>query len=1104
MCCFHKNRGAISVFLVIILVPCMLVSSIFVDISRVQLSRAVAESSADLALSTLMTYYDYDLNEYYGLMGSCQDIDAYYSSVEGYYDMALHSRDVEDEDIQLLYQQVMGEIESWFDNEEISDLLQIRNQTEGAVITSVAGADMYNATILQEQVVEFMKYRGPIVIAQDIIEKLQKDSGAKDLEESHENDEIVKDKEEFYKAEGELLKTAFDVYWCTRDYTDEAAKGDMSAEKLQEYAQRLKDYREAYQEIHCYLVGNLMNTQDLTVYSHVTIDLNKYMDHYDKTSSEIYSRKEMPTPAPTPGATAAPTAAPAPFSEPVYYIDGDRVTALLNELTTALNDFEAARTNFANAGSSLMNTLPGSGDSEAYAIQWWVRMDKAVNTGTDYTTKLRSRADALVKAYAKVCAIWECEPGNNMPDNWESEGERLKEDTERVHSTYLKKDIDGNTDVYLRTVAALEQVSNANIKLLKPENLRVTVDGQERALGDAIVYIKNQLEMMQGTVQKYMKLLDKLFEAEKGKTALIDQLSELAGEYASTLNDWSNSANGSSTDLAKEHQEEIERVKTLQDEDKDKDSTDICLEIDKEAVEEMKTRLSNIYSQYQIIDESIGSMLYGSEKLVEISNVDTMKVCAGNEVQNNAIGLTNREVTSYADDTFSRLFQPNTGEIAKLHDTRYNMYNPLMDPGTGEVDTPELYMYMHGRFQDYDRELVEKEEKDQEEANNEKTEMEKDAKDKGRYQGYVYGAKDITPTEASKGKNFNFGNSLESLANTVSDLLNGRINNIRDNLYVTTYIMNMFSYATFENEGYYGLLEDETKKELNPIVEEYKEVYQQKKGPSEESGTWLSMDPKDTYNKTLTNRLINADNNIAYLAEVEYILYGQNNGESVKKVYGDIYELRLVLNTISAFANFWSGSSKTSTAINSVADTVAALTGGIIPAALTKVILLPVLSVFETCKDLDRLEAGFPVELYKKPEDWWYGFDNSDEDINWKDKKVKDFLNALKGFGNGKNQDKGLQYSDYLTLLVYLGLSGDKKTAEKMYLRMGDVIQANMQKATGNEEYTLENTQVYFQLKSKLRVEPLMLTLPYFTDYVEDPAMKDDWCTFEVETIRGY
>ena len=78
---FRKNHGAISVFLILILVPCMLVSSIFVDISRVQLSKAVAESSAELALNTLKTYYDYDLSRYYGLMGSCQNISDYYETV---------------------------------------------------------------------------------------------------------------------------------------------------------------------------------------------------------------------------------------------------------------------------------------------------------------------------------------------------------------------------------------------------------------------------------------------------------------------------------------------------------------------------------------------------------------------------------------------------------------------------------------------------------------------------------------------------------------------------------------------------------------------------------------------------------------------------------------------------------------------------------------------------------------------------------------------------------------------------------------------------------------------------------------------------------------
>ena len=173
------------------------------------------------------------------------------------------------------------------------------------------------------------------------------------------------------------------------------------------------------------------------------------------------------------------------------------------------------------------------------------------------------------------------------------------------------------------------------------------------------------------------------------------------------------------------------------------------------------------------------------------------------------------------------------------------------------------------------------------------------------------------------------------------------------------------------------------------------------------------------------------------------------------------------------------------------------VTAGVIPAAVTKVILLPILTIFETCKDMDRLEAGFPVELYKQEGDWWYSLPNDA-------KNISDFMKVFNGDTDKGNSGKGVQYSDYLTLFVYLGLQSEDQGSEKMYLRMADVIQANMRKATDNTEYALTNTQVYFRLKAKLRVEPLMLTLPYYTDYVNDPSMKDDWCTFEVETIRGY
>lgn len=165
-----------------------------------------------------------------------------------------------------------------------------------------------------------------------------------------------------------MLAAAFDVYWLTRDYTDEVGDNGehMSAGKLQEYAQDLEDYRAAYREIHRYLVGNLINTGSLSgSYDRVTIELDAYVDDYDETNPAIYSRVETPTPppapTPAPGAAAEPSAAPASSPEPVYYIDGDKVTALMEELETAKDEFVAAKNNFENAGRDLMNTLPGSG-----------------------------------------------------------------------------------------------------------------------------------------------------------------------------------------------------------------------------------------------------------------------------------------------------------------------------------------------------------------------------------------------------------------------------------------------------------------------------------------------------------------------------------------------------------------------------------------------------------------------------------------------------------------------------------------------------------------------------------------------------------------------
>lgn len=67
---FSKTKGVVSVFLVIILVPMMVISALFVDASRVQLAGSVATSAGDLALNTALTDYD-SLLKYYWSSCAC-------------------------------------------------------------------------------------------------------------------------------------------------------------------------------------------------------------------------------------------------------------------------------------------------------------------------------------------------------------------------------------------------------------------------------------------------------------------------------------------------------------------------------------------------------------------------------------------------------------------------------------------------------------------------------------------------------------------------------------------------------------------------------------------------------------------------------------------------------------------------------------------------------------------------------------------------------------------------------------------------------------------------------------------------------------------------
>ena len=1074
----RNNRGAVSVFLIIILVPCLLVSSIFVDLGRVHMAKAMGESAADLALNSLLTNYDADLKDWYGMIASCQNIDEFYEVSAEFFLRTISSQGMSDDEIYLLsdyYAQATND-------DTIYDLLKIEPKTEtNKIVSAVENANLSNPTLIKDSIIEFMKYRAPIEITTNLIERLQDSNGAgsgmDEFLQADENEPLVVAKQDFYEAEGDLYSAAFKSYTAIMTYYNNAKNMNLSNNKLVEYTTKLDSYKAIYGKIHEILVKNLLNTEGLSKYTHVCIPLDKYQ--YDKTSSEIYSEHVTEENA---------------SKEKVehYYIDGSKIETLLTDLDKAITNFETARDNLVNAGASLMANQPGEGMEQAYVVQWWVQMNQAVNatSGTNYTEAVNTKADKMIKAYAKVLAISECEPRNAASD-WETRATSLKDKVTEYHTSYLDNSV-LESDDYASIVKKLEEVSSNFLTKISYTYYTVNVNGSVMSLDSALAYIasdlKNLKEDLEDRIDELKIAIDGKFHIKKSKRIeSLDKLKALAKEYASDFELYSGEANSSTTTMGED--ERTDELPKLQ----------LETEINENSVSELKTRLVNIKNQLQKIVDGIDSMKYANKAVTSINTFSIFKNLAKGKGVGKDIPLNNGAILTHSTTTFNNLYAPATEHIITLTNTNNNAYNPDINPAEGNtVACPKLLVYFHKQWNGKSNEKFDAASEDEENAKDEQADYENKEKEAAKkYRGGGH-----NPVKEFSGESdYKATALLGSVVGLFKDLMDGNYDHIRDDLYATTYVMDMFSYATFDREGQYSLIEDEKQKELT--LKNFSTTYDSDtiQGNKDTEKTWLSENAKDSYNKTLTNVMINQDNNASYLAEVEYILYGKaTNQENLNEAFEDIYALRYALNLVSCFRNYWGDKT-----IGGISGVISSTFSGVIPVSVIKAVLLALMTAVETCTDLRRLSAGFPVEIYKtSTEDWWL-------DLNPTDSNYSSFFKSLSSEGilNKKNKDKGFYYGDYLMLFIYTGFSGNTEGLEAdMYRRIAEVIQLNINKKLGTmdkkDNYSLKKSVTYFKLNCQIRVEPLMITLPVFSEYTNGMKTTTDWCTFDVATVRGY
>ncbi len=909
----YRNRGAVSVFLVIILLPMLLVSSMFVDASRVKLSRSVLDSAADLTLNTALTDYDTMLKDMYGLFATAQDAEELYERLEKYYTTCITSSGVSDEEAEGYVDQLMAQLGLVADGADTSDLLGI--QVTDFDISKRTDASLANAAVLEKQIVEFMKYRAPINTGLSFLSSL------KSFKTLGKQTELVDKRKDYYEGQQDVMKTAQLAWKEIYEYNKCGFASDDSylINMKQDYD---TNYESDYRQITIKTVKDLYDTQDYTNFVQMFYSVSLSGDFVamgDGGEMEIlYLNKNND------GMSREYYTKYSPYGENRLASTSDISKCILN-LFTACNALKTAYEEMIEY------------DSQSYKVQLIVQINRRnlFNNIIEAYKKVFEHYGKLIGAYmypAEGALI--SQAGSNIVKLFGEKSPRsLQEYADKVLDEASMQLVMGNNKIedYNRE---LKKYSN---EIIKNGSTDITATAEEimRIYNDSSSYRKNVVSGIEHLKNAVM-YLNVIYDAVKP-----------GGTLEEKKQSWKDTANLdelSNTPLASQDKAEIESLSTY---------------LNADDVQKLIDRLNNIETNLEKLRDQIDTHKFYDVFPYEIENYEKLKYILKNNIGDNSlkhVPINTSELNAQAEAWVQGKYtvgtpldiswenqqgtEPNLSKGEKLNFYSY-LYGHFGASGSGEMpDTKnaedEYDNIKNDKTAKADEQLKEagiNTEEPSESGNGETGEKElskisnRPSSLPGLSGDRVGSSKIDTSQNAAK-------NSSSSITDMLGDL-GGAIarmgTDLRDKLYVSDYILSMLSYDTIEKEF----------KNKNPDAGD------------------------DAIITSLTLTPIDAEHNFAYQKEVEYIIYGGTNASNSFKAYGSIYGIRLAFNLIYAFMD-----SSIRDGAFAIATPISAATLGVIPVPLIQAAIIIGVACIESSLDIAMLKNGEKVPLFKDSSTW--------------------------------------------------------------------------------------------------------------------------------------
>lgn len=843
---FYKNDGAITVFLAMILVPIITISSLFVDASRINMADSILDSSADLTLESVLAKYDAELNDYYGLLASAQDADDFLSKSNEFLTAQMTSNGLTADEANTIISSIYASITG----DDQVDLLQIALEEDSAnVVTPVEGANLSDATMIKKEISEFMKYRAPINLTAELVNKFKKVS--KSAEDKKEDTDLVDKKSDFYESQSELLEKAFEIFELREEYIEFLEQNDMDITAyLNDIKSSLPKYKDIYLDLHKRLFMNVYNAENTNAFS------LKKIDKYD----DIVSKTDLPF--------------------------NNKNKAGLIHITMIKSSIEGCLESYKTAKETLQSMNFKEWKSTHYALQYWVQ-NMAIIKKSPYAQNIFD----VYAEYANKLVLYHEQLDNalentdaKLSDEQRKEIDTLLKQIESEYNNYWHKN---SGFVYYKVGEQLEKCSS----------LSVVVESK------GIIDLKTSL--IQSELGGYKIALTNAKEKAQKIAIECAMLVELARAYESNLETWEGAANESSTDLGERDRAEINQSNN--------ENEELIKAVSEEKVQAMQARYQKISEILQNIIDDINSYKYGDKLLCAIGDCNTMKKASKIAEEKIVLDEDTLEFNaeySFSDNysqpgslAINTLNDENNPDIEKSPTD----FDKWLKEKFGKLTAEERENV--GKNKDKHKEIKEQGEAEaerQEEQTGNMTPAVEICQDETRPSNSA--GKDDSDSENKSALekanealdqfivNFTFENTMERLYTL--DYIMSMFS--YDTFEHEGKYKSVYKTKSGKSHLNYSGKKPTSESDAKTFHEVMDKEWKNKK-----------TDIKFTYGKTLTNKIIDSAHNQMYGGEVEYILYGDTNQKNKQKAYSRIYLIRYAMNTVPMFMEYWNHGSVT-------------------------------------------------------------------------------------------------------------------------------------------------------------------------------------------------